>query len=217
VASLSLLFAGCDNEMGGEASTGGAASALGGTSGATGGVPSSAGGLPNGTGGTSSTGGASIGGQTGASGGTAGNGPDCSPQGCPTGYDCNTQDTCAGGNPLSLPFDEQTVSVAGKLTLNGAPFTCTDTGKSAAVLGFYNSSSGAAYVANVFCDGTFPATVMPAGTYRVTVNSSNVPSLFTDYVLATSLALTTSNSSLVFDEQTVSVAGKLTLNGAPIT
>jgi hypothetical protein len=187
----------------------------------------SAGGLPSSVGGNSaggqstSAGGNSAGGQSTSAGGTTVPVQACNVQGCPSGYVCNASGKCSGGNPVGLAFDEKTISVGGTVTLNGGPITDCTALNGIGSLQFTETTTGVVLSAGLVCsNGTGAATFstkMIPGTYKVTVGNNPLAGLVFGYQLANNLALPASNTSLAFDEKTISVGGTVTLNGGPIT
>src|SRR5262245_44667269 len=78
------------------------------------------------------------------------NQPKVCSAGCPSGFTC-TGGVCTGGNPTELVFDLHTVSLAGTLTLDGAPLMM-DAGCSGWLISLhFAGASGAAFNADLPC------------------------------------------------------------------
>jgi hypothetical protein len=117
----------------------------------------------------------------------------------------------------NVALDVQSVTVSGTVTVNGAApvatVSCNDDYGVAEVT-LVETTYGYEFTAIVPCaNNSWTATVYP-GTYKVSVTGeySNVPTAA--YVANPSLALTTSQSNVVLDVQSVAVSGTVTVNGA---
>ena len=117
----------------------------------------------------------------------------------------------------ALVLDVKTVTVGGKITLNGAEPTSTCTSSSPASVLLREVTQGYSLTIAVPCNTMFAwsGTVYP-GTYKVSVagnSNSNLPQ-GSAFIANAALPLTASLSGVVLDVKTVAVAGKITLNGA---
>jgi hypothetical protein len=154
---------------------------------------------------------------------------------CPPGYACNSSGVCAGGDAGGIVLNVPTVTISGRVTLNGAvpvvsPF-CFQT-EGAVRLTFTETTRRYTFAVIIDCNTTdfsFSAALYP-GTYEVRVanignNSvlgSNLPSTQqtaalvdgVGFLAARALPLTTSLSGQIFDVTTASYSGQVTLNGA---
>jgi hypothetical protein len=117
----------------------------------------------------------------------------------------------------NVALDVESVTVSGTVSVNGAApvatASCNDDYGVAEVT-FVETTYGYEFTAIVPCaSNAWTATVYP-GTYRVSVTGeySNIPSA--PYVANPSLALTTSQSNVALDVQSVAVSGSVTVNGA---
>jgi hypothetical protein len=156
----------------------------------------------------------------------------CDPA-CPSGYLCKPSGVCAGGSPSGLDFDVKTFTVSGKLTLNGAVpsvgTSCSGNPQVAtADLQFVELSKG--YVVDLFtrCGDAsfgFSGKLFP-GTYVVRANSINganysnlpqAPSSAQAIVVSPAFVVSADAGGIVFDVQTFTVSGLVTLNGAAPT
>jgi hypothetical protein len=151
------------------------------------------------------------------------NQPDLSgvlPCACPTGFTCDANGQCTGGDPNSLVLDVKTVKVSGTVTVNGAtPATkpaCSPTTVEA-VVHLVDSARGHSFDVPVLCSSTsatFDAVVFP-GDYTITVTGdpdlSELPSApFT----MPKLSLAADKTGLALDVKLIAIDGTVTLNGA---
>ena len=139
------------------------------------------------------------------------------PDGCPTGYSCDSAGVCTGGTSTAIVLDVKTVTVSGTVTLNGAapvPISGCSSSYGTATVTLTETMHGYTFQQTVPCtSNAWSLTVFP-GSYRAVVQGveSNVPG--TSYVAKASLAVTTPQSNIVLDVKTVTASGTVTLNGA---
>lgn len=124
----------------------------------------------------------------------------------------------AGRTGLSL--DVKTVTLSGKVTLNGATPAATCSSASPATVILQDAAQGYSLSVPVPCNSMFAwsGTVYP-GTYKVLVagNSySNLP-VGSSFVASPALKVSANQTALVLDVKTAAVDGKITLNGAAPT
>ena len=146
----------------------------------------------------------------------------CEPT-CPSDYLCKPTGTCAGGNPLGLVLNVQTVKLSGKVTLNGAlpipEATCTtNPSYVTSRIRLTEITKGYSFSFATTCkdnDFAFAGEVFP-GTYRVTVDGTNAYSSLPAAAFVTDAALVVAadKSGVVLDVKTVKLSGSVTLNGA---
>ncbi|MBI3185675.1 MAG: hypothetical protein HYZ28_26345 [Myxococcales bacterium] len=149
-------------------------------------------------------------------------------RGCPPGYSCDANGTCAGGSASSLALNvvqAPKVSVSGVVTLNGGQPTSTCSTSDRATV-YFKSKGDPSYDATipVPCNGAttpfaFSGLVYPS-TYEVSVRGglSNLPSW--TVVVSSNLTVSGPTSGLslnVVQAPKVSVSGVLTLNGGQPT
>ena len=156
----------------------------------------------------------------------------CDPA-CPSGFTCTPAGVCAGGSPSNLTFDVKTVTVSGKVTYNGAApalgTSCLgNSGAASSRLLFTEPTKGYTVYLETKCGDsgfTFTGPVYP-GTYTVRVNNvngagySNLPQtgfIERSYIANPALVVTADTTGVVLDVRTVTVGGKVTLNGAAPT
>ena len=156
----------------------------------------------------------------------------CEPS-CPSGYTCKPTGVCAGGSPTGLNLDVKTVTVSGKVTLNGATpsigASCAGNPNiNTSVIEFTEKTSKYVFYLGTYCkDNTYSysGSVYP-GTYSVRVNNpngsgvGNIPMASSNsisFVANNALALTANATGVDLNVNTVSVSGKVTLNGATPT
>jgi hypothetical protein len=145
----------------------------------------------------------------------------CDPA-CPAGYTCGTQATCEASQATPLVLNVQSVTVSGTVTLNGGPLTpqpgCAAGEYEDANVTFVETTYGYSFTFHTDCtaQGAFTGTLFP-GTYKVSVANydSNLPD--GSQVVEGALNLSTSQSGLVLNVQSVTVSGTVTLNGGPLT
>jgi hypothetical protein len=146
---------------------------------------------------------------------------------CPSGYSCDPQGVCVGGDGQKLAIDVKTVSVAGVVTLNGAaPSTlpsCNPSPSTAkATVHLTDAARGYRFDLPVSCSSAtfdWSGVVFP-GTYAVTVTGdSNYSSLPAQaFVANPALTVTADVQKVALDVKTASVGGTVTLDGAaPMT
>ena len=146
---------------------------------------------------------------------------------CPTGYSCNAQAVCAGGDPTQLVFNvitPQQVTVSGQITHNGSAQICSSSyaGYGAGTISFSSkTSSNYSSSLTIYCQSNGTATytgTIYVDTYDVSVSAEsgygNLPYYSVD--VGTNVGVT-GNSTLNFDVQTpqqVTVSGQITHNGS---
>lgn len=146
---------------------------------------------------------------------------------CPSGYSCDAQGVCVGGDGTKIGIDVKTVSVSGVITLNGAaPSTlpsCNNSPSTAkATVHLSDAARGYAFDLPVTCSSAtfeWSGVVFP-GTYTVTVNGDSNYSSLPEQAFVANPALTVSADvqNLALDVKTASVGGTVKLNGAtPMT
>ena len=149
---------------------------------------------------------------------------------CPSGYTCKPTGVCAGGSPTGLNLDVKTVTVSGKVTLNGATpkvgSVCPGNPTlSTSSIQFTEKTTGYIVTLATYCnDNTFSyGGQLYPGTYTVRVNNPNgtnysnipgTPSNSLSYVVNNALVLSADVAGLNLDVKTVMVSGKVTVNGA---
>jgi len=146
--------------------------------------------------------------------------------GCPSGFQCDRNGVCAGGDPAELVLDVKSFPVSGAVKINGsAPQAdaqvCT-AGLEAATVTFVESLRGYSIATTIPCntsDFTFSTTLYP-GTYRVLVKShqygetpSSTLPVTGDYLVQEGLEVSAAVENLELDLRTFTVSGKVTLNG----
>lgn len=148
----------------------------------------------------------------------------CEPA-CPSGLTCSSG-VCTTTPSSELILDVKTVRVSGRITLNGATPTlgssCTGNPSSTtATITFTDAVRKNSFAVTTRCSDptfSFAETVYP-GTYEVKVSGSstftNLP--FPPLVVSPALSVSANTSNLMFDVKTITVAGRLTLNGATPT
>ncbi|MDB4970025.1 MAG: hypothetical protein JWN44_5714 [Myxococcales bacterium] len=145
---------------------------------------------------------------------------------CPTGYSCDAQGVCTGGNGAAIGIDVKTVSVAGVVTLNGAapatlPSCNPNPTASKATVHLVDVARGYSFDLPVPCSTTsfaWSGVIFP-GTYKVTVTGdSNYSSLPIDsFVANAQLDVKADAQNVALDVKTAQIGGTLTLNGAAPT
>jgi hypothetical protein len=145
---------------------------------------------------------------------------------CPSGYSCDAQGVCTGGNGAAIGIDVKTVAVAGTVTLNGAapstlPSCNPNPTASKATVHLVDVARGYSFDLPVPCSTTtfaWSGVVFP-GNYKVTVTGdSNYSSLpINSFVANSSLEVKADAQNLALDVKTASVGGTVTLNGAAPT
>ena len=117
-------------------------------------------------------------------------------------------------------FDVKTVSIDGKVTLNGAPPSSSCSTSSPATVLLHEITQGYNLTIAVPCTPSFAwsGNIYP-GTYKVSVagnSNSNLPQ-GTAFVVNAAMVLLANQSALNLDVKTVTIDGKVTLNGAAPT
>lgn len=146
---------------------------------------------------------------------------------CPSGYTCDPNGVCIGGNGQMIGIDVKTVNVAGVVTLNGAaPSTlpqCNNAPSTAkATVHLIDAARGYRFDLPVPCSSStfaWSGVVFP-GTYALSVTGdSNYSSLPEQaFVANPALTVTADAANVPLDVKTASVGGTVTLNGAaPMT
>ena len=170
-------------------------------------------------------------GGAGGGGGGGGSGPSdmagVVPCICPSGFSCDGNGVCIGGDTTAIGIDVKTVSVSGTVTLNGAapstlPACNANPASTKASVHLVDSARGYSFDLPVPCSAstfTWSGVVFP-GAYKVMVtgdsNYSSLPSQA--FVANPELDVTADAQNLALDVKTASVGGTVTLNGvAPMT
>ncbi|HEX6836414.1 MAG TPA: hypothetical protein VF334_07555, partial [Polyangia bacterium] len=146
---------------------------------------------------------------------------------CPSGFTCDGNGVCVGGDTTAIGVDVKTVNVSGTVTLNGAapstlPACNANPASTKASVHLVDAARGYTFDLPVPCSAstfTWSGVVFP-GAYKVTVtgdsNYSSLPSQA--FVANPELDVTADAQNLALDIKTASVGGTVTLNGAaPMT
>ncbi|HEX9103376.1 MAG TPA: hypothetical protein VF997_14290 [Polyangia bacterium] len=169
-------------------------------------------------------------GGSGGGGGGGGSGPSdmagVVPCVCPSGFMCDANGVCVGGNATAIGIDVKTVNVSGSVTLNGAapstlPACNANPASTKANVHLIDSARGYQFDLPVPCSAStfsWSGVVFP-GAYKVTVtgdsNYSSLPSQA--FVANAALNVTADAQNVALDVKTASVGGTVTLNGAAPT